>query len=153
MYRQISAPRGFSLIEMLVGLFIVGLLLGITSISLGTLVASQPKAQASIIQRTLEMVSERAIMLNRPHRVVFDKDSFWVEEFVRGKWRRDIPPPFQQRFWQYDFQLENPPVTVEINRLGDHAPARFSLLRGQTQLNIEVALPGLLNWQVGEARF
>lgn len=152
MFRQISAPRGFSLIEMLVGLFIVGLLLSLTSISLGTLLGSQSKAQAGIVQRTLEIVSDRAVMLNRPHRVVFDENSFWVEEFVWGKWRRDIPPPFQQRFWQHNFQLVDAPVTVEVNRYGDLAPARFKLSRGRTQLDIEVAPRGLVHWQAREVR-
>jgi prepilin-type N-terminal cleavage/methylation domain-containing protein len=136
--RPTSPPKGFSLIETLVVLAMVGIVMAAASLSFVQSGRKGLEAHASRLQMLAAAVSDRAVLLNRPHRLVVDRQGIWVEERLRGQWRDGLPPPFQFRPWTDHVGLASEPLILGFSRTGQTTGAEFTLSRGADRASVRV---------------
>lgn len=116
--RPISPPRGFSLLETLVVIAIVGFLMAVAGLSLFQAGERKFKAEGDRIAAVLLAVSDRAAIMQRDHRLIFDRDGLRVEEQRRGRWVRQNAFPLQPRQWNTELQYLGEPIVVRVDRTG-----------------------------------
>jgi len=136
--RPTSPPRGFSLIETLVVLAMLGIVMATASLSFVQSGKKGLEAHASQLQLLAAAVSDRAVLLNRPHRLVVDRQGVWVEERLRGQWRDGLPPPFQFRPWTDHVGLASEPVVLGFSRAGQTGGAELTLSRGVDRASVQL---------------
>lgn len=92
------AERGFSLVEVMVALAILGLLTGAV---LMTLPDDGPRLsdQAARLAARLEHAREEALARNRPVEVAFDAAGYRFREQRRGAWASLDEGPFEPQAW------------------------------------------------------
>ncbi|MFN3582696.1 GspH/FimT family pseudopilin [Phenylobacterium sp.] len=96
--RRSRAERGFSLVEMMVALAILGLL---TATVLMTLPDEGPRLsdEAERLAGRLEHAREEALAVNRPVEVALDARGYAFREQRRGEWRPLADGPFEAQVW------------------------------------------------------
>jgi prepilin-type N-terminal cleavage/methylation domain-containing protein len=81
-----AASRGFTLIEMMAVVAIIGLMLGVLLPNLSATQASQLERQGKDLAARIDLARERAIVTSAPHRVWFEVEEgafrvdWWVDE-------------------------------------------------------------------------
>ena len=116
--RPISPPRGFSLLETLVVIAILGLMMAVAGLSLFQVGERKFKAEADRIAAIVVAVSDRAAITQRDHRIIFDRDGLRIEEQRRGQWLHQTVFPMQPRQWNTELSYQGEPVVVRVNRTG-----------------------------------
>ncbi|MEY2776180.1 MAG: hypothetical protein RLY30_278 [Pseudomonadota bacterium] len=135
--RPTSPPKGFSLLEVLVVLAIVGLLLGTTTLSFRQMESRRLQEEGERLSLVIAAVSDRAALLNRRHRLTVDADGYRVEERQRGEWRLVQESPLQARAWSHGVRPDQP-GQVTTDGVGLLTPAEFRLVRAADQLSVQV---------------
>jgi type II secretory pathway pseudopilin PulG len=76
------APKGFTVLELGIGLALMGLLMGVALPTLGALSGAELKKSTGLLQGLVRDTYARTALSGRPHRIVFDleADTYWVEE-------------------------------------------------------------------------
>ena len=135
--RPTSPPKGFSLLEVLVVLAIVGLLLGTTTLSFRQAESRRLQEEAERLSLVIAAVSDRAAMMNRRHRLSLDAQGYRVDEWVRGEWRALKDAPLQARDWSHGVRALEPAQLV-TDGIGLVTPTDWVLARGRDQLRVGV---------------
>ena len=131
--RPISPPKGFSILETLVVIAIVGFLMAVAGLSLFQAGERKFKAEGDRIAAVLLAVSDRAAIMQRDHRLIFDQDGLRVEEQRRGRWVQQQAFPLQPRPWNSDLHYLGEPIVVLVDRTGLVQPQRVPMtLSSQT---------------------
>lgn len=134
-----SAPRGFSLLELLVVMVILGITVATVSTSVFQAESRRLALAADQFSAVLAATSDRAALLNRPHRIRVGPQGFVPEELFRGDWRADLPAPLGERAWGPPTRAAvNAPVTVRIDRTGLVEANRILLVRGEQRLLLTI---------------
>jgi len=112
-----SATPGFSLVELLAVMLIMGLLAAVALPNLGLRGAREVQDDAAQLAASLEFARERAVMTGIPHRLMLDLDqrAWWIE------WQ---PPPAPGRD---DSPAPGPARWAEEKKLPLEAPAADSV--------------------------
>ena len=126
--RPISPPRGFSLLETLVVIAILGLLMAVAGLSLFQVGERKFKAEVDRVSAVVVAVSDRAAITQRDHRLIFDLDGFRVEEQRRGQWLQQNAFPMQPRQWNSELHYRGDPEVVRIDRTGLVQAARLPMV-------------------------
>jgi general secretion pathway protein H len=79
---RLSAPRAFTLIEISVGIALMGLLLAVAAPAVGALSGAQLKEQSGLLGGAIRDTFSRTALLGRTTRLVIDIDenAWWIEE-------------------------------------------------------------------------
>ena len=139
--RPTSHPKGFSLLEVLVVLAIVGLLLGATTLSFRQAESRRLQEEAERLSLVIAAVSDRAAMMNRRHRLSLDAQGYRVEEWVRGEWRALTDAPLQARDWGHGVLPERRMELIS-NGIGGVTPLEVQLQRSDARLTLRVSALG-----------
>ena len=97
--RRLLAQAGFSLVEMMVVLFIIGLLAGVVVVTL-------PGAQAGLTDEAQRFASraaaarDNAVLESRPMAMVVNDKGYYFEERRDGRWQGFDRPPFGLQGWK-----------------------------------------------------
>lgn len=97
--RMAGQQAGFSLVEMMVVLFIIGLLAG-------AVVMTMPGAQAGLTDEAQRFASraaaarDNAVMESRPMAMVVNAQGYYFEERRDGQWQGFDRPPFGLQSWK-----------------------------------------------------
>jgi prepilin-type N-terminal cleavage/methylation domain-containing protein len=126
--RPISPPRGFSLLETLVVIAILGLLMAVAGLSLFQVGERKFKAEVDRVSAVVVAVSDRAAITQRDHRLIFDLDGLRVEEQRRGQWLQQSAFPMQPRQWNSELYYRGEPEVVRIDRTGLVQTARLPMV-------------------------
>jgi prepilin-type N-terminal cleavage/methylation domain-containing protein len=81
MSRRVTHPKGFTLLEVSIGLVLMGLALAVTTMSISAVTSAQLKKTTGMIQGLMRDTYTRAALSGNAHRVVFDMEAetYWVE--------------------------------------------------------------------------
>lgn len=132
--------RGFTLVELLVVLTIVGLLAG-------AVVLGMPDARGSLLAEAERFAArahaaqERAVMDNRAVALRIGADGYGFERRNEGTWTALEARPFGQVAWREDTEALLSPEGERIvfDATGFAEPARLTLARGGEQVAVEIA--------------
>ena len=135
--RPTSPPKGFSLLEVLVVLAMVGLLMGVTALSFRQVESRRLQEEGERLSLVIAAVSDRAALLNRRHRLSVDAEGYRVDEWQRGEWRLVGETPVQARAWAHGVRPQQS-GQITTDGVGLLTPARFILVRAGDQLSVQV---------------
>lgn len=91
------------------------------------------------LSAVLAATSDRAALLNRPHRIRVDAAGYVPEELFRGEWRGQLPPPLGARRWESPTRaVLTQPVTLRIDRSGLVEASRLILVRNEQTLVLSI---------------
>lgn len=115
---QTYPQRGFSLIEVLVVLAIVSIALTAVSLSVTRPSGKAASLEMQRLERVIQLVTERSVLLGREHRLVFDATGYGIEERFQGHWRAVSVAPYQTRRWPEFIQLTAARFELAISAAG-----------------------------------
>ncbi len=84
--QQISRPGGFSLLEVLVVMAVMGIVMASAIHALRLAYHAGPEPLYRQVQRAVVLASDRAVTTHRAHRVHFSPQGWILEEQVKGIW-------------------------------------------------------------------
>lgn len=90
--RRISEPRGFTLIEMLVTLLIMGVLAGLATLAVGGQAQRQANDEAQRLYQILGYASEEATLAGEEYGLLVDDDGYGFVRFDPGE-EQWLPAP------------------------------------------------------------
>jgi type II secretion system protein H len=123
--RPTSPPKGFSLLETLVVVAILGLVMAMAGLSLFQAADRKLQSQVDRLQAVLQTVSDRAAIMQRDHRLILSKEGFWIEEQRRGQWLQQTAFPMQYRSWETGLSFQGETAVVRIDRTGLIEPSQL----------------------------
>jgi prepilin-type N-terminal cleavage/methylation domain-containing protein len=126
--RPTSPPKGFSLLETLVVVAILGLLMAVAGLSLFQVGERKFRTEGDRIAAVVVAVSDRAAIMQRDHRLIFDRNGFRIEEQRRGQWIQQAAFPMQPRQWNAELYYQGEPVVVRVDRTGLVQPVRLPMV-------------------------
>lgn len=80
--------RGFTLFEILVALLIIGLIVGVTTLSIGNPAPDKLREESRRLEAIIGLAQEEAILQARDFGVTFWQQGYAFHEFFEGKWRK-----------------------------------------------------------------
>jgi general secretion pathway protein H len=136
--------RGFSLVEMMVALAILGLLTGAI---LMTLPPQGPRAsdEAEALAARLEHAREAALTANRSVEVTLEADGLGFREQRRGQWVPLAEGPFKPRPWPQGLAVaveSDGGRAVRFDSTGAAEPATVRLSNGRSTTRVVVDAQG-----------
>ena len=134
-----SPPKGFSLLETLVVVAILGLVMALAGLSLFQAADRKLQFQVDRLQAVLQTVSDRAALMQRDHRVVMNDEGFWVEERRRGDWLQQLAFPMQFRSWEAGLVFQGETAAIRVDRTGLVEPVKldFKLANRSVRLVVD----------------
>lgn len=135
---QTSAPRGFSLIEVLVVLAIAGILLTGVTISLRQTDTRQLDQELQRLGSIVSLTAERASVTGRDHRLQITESGYRIEQFADLEWTVVTASPFGARQWPRAFQTEPSNALVQISAQGLVTPFTFQLSLGSERRQLSL---------------
>ena len=132
--------NGFTLVELLVVLVIVGLLSAAVVIAMpdprGAL-----RAEALRFAARADAARERAMMDNRPVALVLKDGGYGFERRTGGEWRPVGEKPFIEQSWSQGLRasMASGESRIVFDSTGFAEPARVRLERGREVAEVEVA--------------
>ena len=150
--RRTSPPRGFSLLETLVVVAVLGLVMALAGLSLFQAADRKLQTQVDRIQAVLNAVSDRAAVMQRAHRLVISAEGFWVEERRRGEWLQQLTFPMQFRSWESGLVFEGEPAYIRVDRTGLVEPSRINFKKADRSIVITVDPFAKLHLKTSEFR-
>lgn len=127
---QISPPRGFSLVEVLVALAVVAVMLAAVALAVRQPTARVLATELTRVEQLLQISADRAASLGREHRMVLSPSGYRIEERVLGQWKEPQGLPLQPRQWPEGWQATASPAEVLITPQGLVSPLRLTLSVG-----------------------
>lgn len=99
-----KTPRGFTLVEILVVIVIIGLMAGITVLAIGKDPQRALQQEAQRARTVLQLAADEALLMGKEHGLVIHKDGYQVVQFNEQKrqWQPGELPAFDQ------YRLPNP---------------------------------------------
>ena len=135
-----TAERGFTLVELLAVLAILGLASGAVMLAL-----PEPdggvRMEAARLAARAQAAQERAVMDNRPVALVLRAASYGFEWRRGGEWQPVGQKPLLERQWDEGTQVasEGAERRIVFDSTGFAEPARIRLRRGEVEAVVAVA--------------
>jgi general secretion pathway protein H len=130
---SLRANRGFSLLELLVVVTIIGIFAGVAVLSMGVLGSDRTiEREALRLKSLMELVREEAVMQSRDFGVLFGEDGyrFYTYDYQQLKW---VPPSDDKLFAEHALEAPlNMTLRVEDRDLVLETPERDSADEGDT---------------------
>lgn len=118
MWQQTSRPGGYSLLEILLVLAIIGIVLAGVAVSYVQADNRRIEDQAARLRVLLAQVSDRAALSNRRHRLIMSAEEIQIQEFVDARWRNVFLHQARTEKWVEGVRLQNPSLQIFIDSSG-----------------------------------
>jgi len=142
-----NSSRGFTLVEILVVIVIIGLMAGMAVLAIGTDPQRKIKQEAERARTVLQLAADEALMLGREYGLVIQQSGYQVVQFDEQKlqWQETVSPAFDH------YTL---PDTVEISLQSEGSKVDLKQLNQaddeKSEENSDTLKPALLLLSSGE---
>jgi general secretion pathway protein H len=138
-----ASSRGFTLVELMVVIAIVGLVAGAAVLAIPD-PGGGLRAEALRFAARAKAAQERAVMDNRPVAVVLRDGGYGFEWREDGKWRKLEKKPFVDTRWSEgtEARIEGPEQRILFDSTGFAESARLLLTRDGDEAGVEVSSGG-----------
>lgn len=140
-----SAEQGFTLVELMVALFIMGLAGGAVLLSVPN-GRSQLAAEAEALGARLKRAQEEAILTNHPIDLSLTEDGYRFRTFARGRWSPLSDEPFAAHSWEAGVRgtlsAQDGRASLRFDPTGSADPGVVILTRETRRVRIRVQETG-----------
>ncbi len=137
--------QGFTLVELLVVITLIGLLAGAVALSTGGLRPADARDEAAKLHRAFQRAQEAAVLGNRAIAVRVDRNGYSFEIRRPGAWQSLAGVGFPRGLFAPDVEArvgKEGVVSVVFDNTGQTSPAYLVLARGGTLLAIDLDASG-----------
>jgi len=133
---QTSAQRGFSLLEVLVVLAIVGVLLSGVTLAFNQTDARRLEQSIHRLEVSLQYAAEQAAVTGQTHRLVIQPHGFEFERLRAGTWQPILEPPLSAFQWPSGVSVKADTDAIEIHADGLSQPFQMQASLGQQRREV-----------------
>ena len=125
--RKIFPPKGFSLIELLVALFIISLSFSLISISFKNISNSKASNQIHKFVEVLKLTRDKSMILRRPFKVYISDKGYQVLKKNKGDFNLIANGPLRPKsfYLPLEFVSENVNIRFDSDGFTDNHELRF----------------------------